>query len=113
MRLTAGWDGLVQDALHAARGLRRSPGYALTAIAILALVFRQAMAPLAVGLLAGLAAALAVNGLLASLLVEVSPADPVTLVGTCCVLIVAALLGCWIPARRALRVDPLVALRQD
>ena len=84
-----------------------------TARDILALVFRQGMTPLAIGLAAGLAAAFGVNRLLASLLVGVSPADPLTLAGSCAALVVAAAVGCWLPARRALRVDPVVALRQE
>jgi putative ABC transport system permease protein len=51
--------------------------------------------------------------LLQSMLVGVSPADPVTLGLTALVLIAAAALGCWVPARRALRVSPVVALRQE
>jgi ABC-type antimicrobial peptide transport system permease subunit len=79
---------------------------------ILALVFREGVVPLAIGLVVGLTAAFGVNWTLASLLVGVSPADPVTLGATCAVLVVAAALGCWFPARRAARVDPVVALRQ-
>jgi ABC-type lipoprotein release transport system permease subunit len=60
-----------------------------------------------------LAASFAVNRLLKSMLVQVSPADPITLVVTSAVLIMAALLGCLIPARRAMRVDPVVALRNE
>jgi putative ABC transport system permease protein len=47
------------------------------------------------------------------MLVNVSPSDPVTLVVASSVLILAALLGCFIPARRAMRVDPVVALRHE
>jgi ABC-type antimicrobial peptide transport system permease subunit len=46
-------------------------------------------------------------------LVQVSPADPITLVVASAVLILAGTLGCLIPARRAMQVDPVVALRQD
>ncbi len=77
------------------------------------LVFKQGMLPLGIGLAIGLAASLAVNRLLKSVLVQVSPADPITLVIASSVLILAALLGCFIPARRAMRVDPMVALRHD
>jgi predicted permease len=80
---------------------------------ILRLVFRQGMMPLASGLAIGLAASFAVNRLLRSELVQVSPSDPVTLAVSAAVLIAAAMLGCWIPARRAMRVDPLVALRHE
>jgi putative ABC transport system permease protein len=45
--------------------------------------------------------------------VQVSPADPITLVVASAVLILSAMLGCWIPARRAALVDPVVALRNE
>jgi putative ABC transport system permease protein len=80
---------------------------------ILTLVFRQGMIPLGIGLAIGLAASLAVNRLLKSMLVQVSPSDPVTLFVASAVLILAAMLGCLIPARRAIRVDPVDALRHE
>ncbi|MBZ5601025.1 MAG: ABC transporter permease [Acidobacteriia bacterium] len=80
---------------------------------ILRLVFAQGMLPLAGGLTIGLAASLGVNRVLQSLLVHVSAADPVSYAVTCGALIAAAMLGCWIPARRAMRVDPMVALRHE
>jgi ABC-type antimicrobial peptide transport system permease subunit len=66
-----------------------------------------------IGLVLGLAASLAVNRALKSLLVQVSPADPAALAIASAILILAALLGCLIPARRAMRVDPVIALRHD
>jgi predicted permease len=80
---------------------------------LLALVLRQGMVPLGIGLTIGLAASLAVTPLLKSQLVQVPPVDPLTLVVTSAVLLVAATLGCVVPARRAMRVDPVVALRHD
>jgi putative ABC transport system permease protein len=80
---------------------------------ILKLVFVQGMIPLGIGLTIGLAASLAVNRLLQSMLVQVSPADPITLVTASAALILSAALGCLIPARRAMRVDPVVALRNE
>jgi ABC-type antimicrobial peptide transport system permease subunit len=80
---------------------------------ILGLVFRQAMLALGIGLTVGLAASLAVNRILTAQLVDVSPADPVTFVVASVVLILAAALGCLVPARRAMRVDPLVALKSE
>jgi ABC-type antimicrobial peptide transport system permease subunit len=71
------------------------------------------MLPLGIGLVIGLVASLAVNQLLKSMLVQVSPADPIALLAASAVLIVAALLGCVIPARRAIRVDPVDALRHE
>ena len=80
---------------------------------VVTLVFAQGMIPLAIGLTVGLAASLAVNQLLSSLLVQVSPADPITLIVASAILVLSATLGCLIPARRAMRVDPVVALRHD
>jgi ABC-type antimicrobial peptide transport system permease subunit len=89
------------------------PALGATAGHTLKLVFGQGMLPLGCGLLIGLSASFAVNRLLQSQLVQVSPADPITLAGTSAVLILASMLGCVIPARRAIRVDPVVALRHD
>lgn len=80
---------------------------------ILALVLRQGMAPLGMGLAIGLAASTAVTRFLRAELVDVSPTDPVALMTACAVLASAALVGCLIPARRATRVDPVVALRHE
>lgn len=92
-------------------GIRLAIG--ATARDILALVFRQGMLPSAAGLGVGLAASYAVNRTLESQLVQVSPADPVALATASVVLASAAVLGCWLPARRAMRVDPVVALRHE
>jgi len=75
------------------------------------MVLRQGLAPVATGLAAGLAAALAVGRLLHALLFEVSAADPVTIVAVVIVLFAVAALACIVPARRAMRVDPMAALR--
>ena len=61
----------------------------------------------------GIAASSGVSRLLSSTLYEVNPGDPVTLVGSAIVLIAVALAACYVPARRATRVDPLVALRYE
>jgi len=76
-------------------------------------VFTQGVLPVGIGLVIGLVAALAVTPILRSQLVKVSPADPITLVVASSVLISSAMLGCWIPARRAMSVDPVVALRHE
>jgi ABC-type antimicrobial peptide transport system permease subunit len=77
------------------------------------LVLRQGLPPLGGGLVLGVAASFALNRVLESQLVGVSPTDLTTLIGASAVLILAATLGCLIPARRAVRVDPLTALRHD
>jgi ABC-type antimicrobial peptide transport system permease subunit len=61
----------------------------------------------------GLAGALALTRLMTTLLFEVSPTDPVTFLAVAFCVILAALLACYIPARRATKVDPLVALRYE
>jgi putative ABC transport system permease protein len=80
---------------------------------ILNLVFKQGLPPVGIGLVLGLVASLAANRMLKSQLVGVSTADPVALTAASVVLVLFAALGCWIPARRATRVDPVVALRHD
>ena len=80
---------------------------------ILTLVLKQGMAPSVIGLIVGIGASLAVMPLLQSMLVQVSPADPFTLAGVSFVLIASSLLGCLIPARRAMHTDLLKALRQE
>lgn len=78
---------------------------------VLALVLRQGMRQVFVGLAIGLAAALALSRLWASLLYEVSPTDPPTFFVVAVMLATVATLACLIPARRATAVDPMVALR--
>jgi putative ABC transport system permease protein len=80
---------------------------------IRALVLRQALGPMAVGLAVGLCGSLGVNRALTAALVQVSPADPLTLMAAAAVLVLAALLGCAVPARRALKVHPLIAIRHE
>ena len=92
-------------------GIRTAMG--ATARDILALVMKKGMLPVGIGLLVGLPAALAVTPILKSQLVNVSPTDPTSLIVASGTLIMSATLGCWIPARRAMRVDPVVALRHE
>lgn len=92
-------------------GVRMAIG--ATAQDIRQLVVKQGMLPLVVGLAIGLAASLAVNRVLEAQLVGVSAFDPASLVVVSIVLIVTALLGSLIPARRATRVNPVDALRSE
>jgi predicted permease len=78
---------------------------------ILGLVLREGMRLAAVGMVAGLAAAIALTRFMATLLYGVRPADPITMVGVTLLLGGIALLACYIPARRATAVDPVIVLR--
>jgi len=76
-------------------------------------VLAQALMVTGSGALAGLVVALAASRLLTSLLYEVSPVDPLSLLGSAGLLLVVALLAAYLPARHATRVDPVQALRSD
>jgi putative ABC transport system permease protein len=65
------------------------------------------------GLVAGLVLALALTSLMRSLLIGIAPTDPLTFIGAGALLLVVGLLACWLPARRATRVDPMVALHYE
>ncbi len=78
---------------------------------VTALVIRHGLMLAALGVAVGCAGGLAVTRFLSSLLFEVRPTDPVTFVGVSAILAAVALLACYIPARRAAKVDPMVALR--
>jgi predicted permease len=80
---------------------------------ILRMVLRQGLGLALAGAAFGLVGALIVAHLMAGVLYGVRPTDPVTFVGVALLLIGVALLACYIPARRAIRVDPLVALRYE
>ena len=80
---------------------------------LLALVITQGMRPALVGLAFGVTAALGLSRFLTSQLYEISPTDPVTLIVVSVVLTAVAMFACWLPARRAARVDPIEALRAE
>ena len=79
---------------------------------VLKLVFGQGLLIVAIGIAAGIAAALAVSKFVGAFL-TVSPKDPVVYVAVSALLALVALLACYVPARRAMRVDPMVALRYE
>jgi len=80
---------------------------------VLRLVLGEGMWIAAIGVAAGVAAALALTRFLSSQLFGVSPTDPLTYSGVALLLAAVALLACYVPARRAMSVDPLVALRYE
>jgi len=80
---------------------------------VLALVVRQGLALALLGCVLGVAGALALARLVAGLLYNVKANDPLTFAATALVLLGVALLACWLPARRAAKVDPLEALRYE
>lgn len=76
-------------------------------------VLRQTLAPVGAGVLAGLLAAYVVGGLLRPLLYALSPSDPITVGAMTLVLLAVAAAACYLPARRASRLDPISALRWE
>lgn len=80
---------------------------------VLRLILGQGLRTTIIGVAIGIAGSLALSRTMHSLLFEVSAADPATLLGGALLLAAVSLLACWIPARRAMRVDPMVALRYE
>ena len=80
---------------------------------ILKLVVRHGLFLTGVGLVIGIGAAVGAAQLLSSLLYGIAPTDPPTFIGVALLLCAVVLLACYIPARRAMRVDPMVALRYE
>lgn len=80
---------------------------------VLKLMLKRGMKLALAGVAAGLLGAAAAARLMSRLLYDVSANDPATFFGVAMLLIVVALLACWIPSRRAMRIDPMTALRHE
>jgi predicted permease len=80
---------------------------------ILRLVIKQVIAIVAIGLAAGVAAALGLTRFMSEMLYNVHPNDPATIVGVALLLAIVALIACYLPARRAIHTDPIIALRHE
>ncbi len=109
--------GIYAVMAHATGQRRREIGIRLALGAssgrIIGDVMRRGLVQLGIGMTAGLAAAWFAGRLMTRLLFGVSPEDPITYLSVTAVLLSAGLAACWVPARRAARLDPLTALRQD
>ena len=97
--------GTSDIAIRMALGARRG--------SILSLVMQQGMGLALIGIAVGLIGALSLTHLMSSLLFGVSATDPVTFIGGAALLTAVAMAACYFPARRAMRVDPMVALRYE
>jgi putative ABC transport system permease protein len=92
-------------------GVRMALGADATSIH--SLVIRQAVLPLVPGLVVGVVASLAIQQLVASLVFDISPRDPLTIAAVCGLLTVIAIGAAFIPSRRATRISPVIALRYE
>jgi ABC-type antimicrobial peptide transport system permease subunit len=80
---------------------------------VVRMIFRQGLVQLVVGMALGLLFATGMGQLLKAILFQVQPRDPSIFVGVAAVLTLVGMIACLVPARRATRVDPLVALRSE
>jgi putative ABC transport system permease protein len=106
-RITASSQG--HDAQFAIRNFGGSPGFPDR----FALIMRQGATPTTLAVGVGLLLSLAAGRVLSQILYQVSPSDPFALICSSLLLSVAALLACFLPARRAMRVNPITALRME
>jgi putative ABC transport system permease protein len=92
-------------------GIRMALGAKGTDVRVM--VVRSGLRPVLIGIAVGLAISALLGRAIGAQLVGVTPYDPRTLAGAAVLLALTAAIACWIPARRAARVDPLVALRYE
>jgi putative ABC transport system permease protein len=92
-------------------GIRMALGAGRTNV--LGTIIKRGTLPTVAGVGIGLAGSLAITRILSSILYGVTPSDPATYVGVTVLLTGAALFACWVPARRAAKIDPMVALRHE
>jgi ABC-type antimicrobial peptide transport system permease subunit len=92
-------------------GIRMAMGAARSSI--LRMILQQGVWIIAAGLLSGIALAFAISRLVGNFITGISPYDPLTYIAVSAMLCAVALFACYLPARRATRVDPVVALRYE
>jgi putative ABC transport system permease protein len=92
-------------------GIRMALGAERTTL--VGMVMKQGLTLALAGLVFGLVGAVAVTRLMQTLLFDVRPSDPATMAAVAAVIATVALIACYVPARRATRVDPLIALRTE
>jgi putative ABC transport system permease protein len=112
---------LLQDLRFGMRMLRKSPGFAIVHCSrmalgalprnVLAMVVKEGLWLTAAGILAGVVCAALLTRVMTTLMFGVSATDPAVYLGISALLLAVALAACYLPARRATKVDPMVALR--